>query len=68
MSEDSEADVDNNRNLYDDIHTIEKTFKYLERANTVADHMTVGYDLTYGFPTRISIDWIERAVDDEFDL
>lgn len=33
-----------------------------------ADKLTVTYDSTYGFPTEISIDFIELAMDDELYL
>lgn len=33
-----------------------------------ADHLTVSYDSTYGFPSDIAIDYIELAADDELYL
>lgn len=34
------------------------------RANG-ADNLATEFDASYGFPTKIDIDWIENAVDDE---
>lgn len=33
-----------------------------------ADKVTVEYDATYGFPTKIDIDFVEEAIDDELYL
>ena len=33
-----------------------------------ADRLTVSYDPTYGFPSEIFIDFIERAMDDELSI
>jgi hypothetical protein len=33
-----------------------------------ADHLTVSYDSTYGFPVEVAIDYIELAADDELYL
>jgi hypothetical protein len=33
-----------------------------------ADRIEVSYDATYGFPTRIDIDYIRNAVDDELQV
>ena len=33
-----------------------------------ADHLTVSYDPTYGYPAEINIDFIEQAADDELYL
>jgi hypothetical protein len=40
-------------------------FAVVEEAATEADELDTEFDATYGFPTSISIDWIENAVDDE---
>jgi hypothetical protein len=40
-------------------------FAIVEEAATEADKLHTEFDATYGFPTIISIDWIENAVDDE---
>ena len=40
-------------------------FAIVEEAATQADKLHTEFDATYGFPTIISIDWIENAVDDE---
>lgn len=46
--------------------TIDRIFSELDTDSVRgADKLTVTYDSTYGFPTEISIDFIERAVDDE---
>jgi len=33
-----------------------------------ADHLTMSFDPTYGFPTEVAIDYIELAADDELYL
>lgn len=46
--------------------TIDRLFSELESDSVrEADKLTVTYDPTYGFPTEIGIDFIERAMDDE---
>lgn len=35
------------------------------RAEREADDVTARYDPTHGFPTRLDIDWLRDAVDDE---
>lgn len=46
--------------------TIERLFSELESdAVKGADKVTVTYDPTYGYPSDISIDFIELAMDDE---
>ena len=53
----------------DQIEALGKTLPELtalaERAEEEADEVTATYDPTYGFPTRLDIDWIREAVDDE---
>ena len=49
--------------------TVDKLFEEIEKdQNGEADKVTVEYDATYGFPTKIDIDFIEQAVDDELYL
>jgi len=49
--------------------TIDRLFSELESDSVrEADSLTVNYDPTYGFPTEISIDFIELAADDELYL
>jgi len=46
--------------------TIDRLFTELNSDSVQgADKLTVTYDPTYGFPSDISIDFIERAIDDE---
>jgi hypothetical protein len=40
-------------------------FAILDKASAEADDVRVEYDARYGFPTVISIDWLEEHVDDE---
>lgn len=54
--------------FYQPYNTIEKVFDYLGEAIQDANNTTINYDPTYGFPTLISIDWIELAIDDEMYL
>ncbi len=48
--------------------TIDKIFAYAQTATTEADQVDIQYDPDFGYPTRISIDWIEQAIDDEMGL
>jgi hypothetical protein len=49
--------------------TIDRLFSELGSASVRgADKLSVTYDSTYGFPTDITIDFIELAVDDELYL
>ena len=55
--------------------TIDKLFAGLESGfdfagddQGAADKVTVEYDATYGFPTKIDIDFVEQAIDDELYL
>ena len=49
--------------------TIDRLFAELESdAFKEADKITVTYDPTYGFPSEVSIDFIELAIDDELYL
>jgi hypothetical protein len=49
--------------------TIDRLFSELESDSfREADKITVTYDPTYGFPSDVSIDFIELAVDDELYL
>jgi len=49
--------------------TIDRLFSELG-SETVqkADHLTMSFDPTYGFPTEVAIDYIELAADDELYL
>lgn len=47
---------------------IEKGFKTEDPQSSPAEKVTVTYDETYGYPTQISVDFIEQAVDDELGL
>jgi len=49
--------------------TIDRLFSELESDSVQqADKLTVSYDPAYGFPSEISIDFIELAMDDELYL
>lgn len=61
--------------LFDRYVTIDRLFDGLETGfdfegddQGPADQVTVEYDATYGFPTKIEIDFIENAIDDELYL
>jgi hypothetical protein len=45
--------------------TVDDLFAEIDEAERTADEVTVVYDATLGYPTRISIDRIEDAIDDE---
>lgn len=46
------------------VHTIEQMFDLIEEAEKDADRFSVAY-AREGYPSKISIDWIEQAADDE---
>jgi hypothetical protein len=61
--------------LFQRYDTIDKLFDGIESGfdfegddQGPADKVTVEYDATYGFPTKIDIDFIEQAADDELYL
>jgi uncharacterized protein DUF6174 len=57
------------RELFDQYATIERIFSELEAdIHGKADEVTVTYDPTYGFPTKVNIDFIKKAIDDEVAL
>lgn len=45
--------------------TIPELFEIVRDALEHADEVDVEYDPTYGHPTRVSIDWVKNAIDDE---
>ena len=58
-----------NRELFEKYATIDRMFAELEAdLNGAADKVTVTYDPTYGFPTEVTIDFVEEATDDELYL
>jgi hypothetical protein len=57
------------RDLFEKYATIDRIFSELEtNINGKADEVNVTYDVTYGFPTKVNIDFIKNAVDDEVAL
>jgi len=54
--------------FYQPYNTIDKAFDYVQGAINEADKTTIVYDPTYGFPTSVSVDLIEMAMDDEMYL
>lgn len=55
--------------LFQKYATIDSIFAELEKAlSGEADHVTVTYDETYGFPTQVTIDFEEQAADEEIYL
>ena len=61
--------------LFDRYVTIDRLFDGIEKSFAVeggdqgpADKVTVEYDATYGYPTKIDIDFVENAIDDELYL
>jgi hypothetical protein len=57
-----------NRELFDKYATIDRIFTALETDLKDADEVVVTYDPTYGFPTKVNIDYIKDAIDDELGL
>jgi hypothetical protein len=55
-----------NAQLFEFFNTIDKLFIIIEQAQLKpADGLDVSFDPTYGFPTRMVIDYIKQAADDE---
>ncbi len=48
--------------------TIDALFDFTEETLRTADKINVEYDSTYGFPTKVQIDFYTDAVDDELAL
>ena len=67
-SPDNPVDETQVGDFYRSYNTIEKVFDYLGEAIRDADETTIACNPTYGFPTQISVDWIELAIDDEMYL
>lgn len=57
-----------NRETFEKYSTIDRIFSELEADLEKADEVIVTYDPTYGFPTKINIDYIKDAIDDELAL
>jgi ABC-type glycerol-3-phosphate transport system substrate-binding protein len=54
---------------FDKYATIDRLFTELEAdINGAADVVTAKYDHTYGFPTEVTIDFVQEATDDELYL
>ncbi len=55
--------------MFDRYAGIDKVFELVDQAiSGKADEVSVTYNPTYGFPSRVSIDYIKMAVDDELGL
>lgn len=67
-SPENPVDEEQVNEFYQPYNTIEKVFDYVDEAVRDADDITIEYNPTYGFPTDVSIDWIELAADDEIYL
>ncbi len=48
-----------------EINGVNDLFQIVHDANETADAVSVAYDVQYGFPSHIAIDYIRLAVDDE---
>ncbi len=57
------------RGLFEKYATIDRIFSELQtNIAGKADEYTATYDPTYGFPTKINVDFIKQAMDDELAL
>ncbi len=57
------------REVFDRYATIERIFSELEtNIAGKADEFSATYDPTYGFPTKLDVDFIKKAIDDELTL
>ena len=64
-----EIDPSLQADLFDKYATIDRLFAELEAdINGAADSVTAKYDETYGFPTEVTIDFVQEATDDELYL
>lgn len=52
----------------DDLMSIEQVFESVENALEKADTVSVDYDRSYGFPTRLWVDSYSGAIDDEYTI
>ncbi len=57
------------RQLFEKYATIDRIFSELQ-TNVIgkADEVNITYDPTYGFPTKVNVDFIKNAMDDELAL
>ena len=61
--------LENNGQIFAAYDTIEDLFAVIQRAiDTRADSISVDYDPVLGYPSRITIDYIRLAVDDELGI
>lgn len=59
------AETDEPSHLREIVLTVDKLWEQLDRAEAEADLVSSDFDDTYGYPSRIDIDWEEDAIDDE---
>jgi hypothetical protein len=60
---------ESNREYFDKYATIDRLFAELEAdSNGAADEVIAKYDPSYGFPTEVTIDFVQEATDDELYL
>ena len=52
---------------FNELHTIDELFDMIQRAEREADEIEVEW-ADEGYPSRVFIDWIEEAIDDELFL
>jgi uncharacterized protein DUF6174 len=58
-----------NREFFERFSTIDRILTELEADLAgAADEVTVTYDQTYGFPVKVTIDYVKEATDDELYL
>jgi hypothetical protein len=57
------------REFFDRFATIDRLFDDMQSGQTSkADKVEATYDATYGFPSRVNVDAIQNAVDDEYSV
>jgi hypothetical protein len=60
---------ESSREVFRRYETIDQIFGELEKdLNGEADEVTVAYDLVYGYPAQVNIDFVKDATDDEIAL
>jgi hypothetical protein len=67
--DDEPIPLENNGQIFAAYDTVEDLFAVIQRAiDTRADSLNVDYDPVLGYPTRITIDYIRLAADDELGI
>ena len=58
----------NEQIMFEEYKTIDALFNFTRASIATADEIHVKYDLKYGYPSNINIDFIKGAMDDELGI